>query len=121
MIISKIKAPMKIIFIDFLRDIAYFPFWWYSKGAKKALFFSLRKIKNAEKRLGLKIWLVNLFRPMFGQYDMAGKIISFFIRLIQIIVRSILMLIWIILMIILFFVWLLLPLFIIYQIIINLK
>jgi hypothetical protein len=117
---SIIFAPIKVVFIDFLRDIVYFPLWWYSRGTAKALFFCLNKIKNGEKRLGLKIWVANLFRPMFGQYDLAGKIISFFIRLIQIIARSILMLLWIILMIALFFVWLIFPPFVIYQIIINL-
>jgi hypothetical protein len=107
------------VIIDFIKDILYFPLWWYSAGAAKAFLFSLNKIRNMARQLGLKIWVANLFRPMFGQYDFAGRVISFFIRLVQIIARSIMMVVWIVLMLILFLIWLALPPFIIYQIIIN--
>ncbi len=120
MTLAIIFAPLKIIFSDFLSDLIYFPIWWYSRGAKRALFFCFNKIKEGERWLGLGIWISNLFRPMFGQYDFAGRLISFFIRLIQIIVRLALFLIWTGLMIILFLLWFFLPLFIIYQLIVNL-
>jgi len=119
MAVELISAPIKVVFVDFIKDILYFPLWWYSRGTRKALLFCLKKIRNGERWLGLKIWIINLFRPMFGQYDITGRIISFFIRLIQIIIRLILMLFWIISMIILFLIWLLLPPFVIYQIIVN--
>jgi hypothetical protein len=108
------------VIIDFIKDILYFPLWWYSAGTAEAFLFALNKIHNGARQLGLKVWVANLFRPMFGQYDITGRIISFFIRLVQIIVRSIMMVVWIALMLILFLIWLALPPFIIYQIIINL-
>jgi len=31
--------------------------------------------------VGLRVWLKNLFAPMFGQTDWQGRLISFFMRL----------------------------------------
>lgn len=100
---------LKIIF-QTLGNIFYFPFWWYSVGfaetlKKEWIFFS-----NQEKNLGFRIWLANIFVPMYGQSDAAGRIISFFIRLIQIIVRGLVLLFWLALVIVGAILWLALPL-----------
>ncbi len=72
-------------------------------------------IVNKEKSLALLIWLKNIFRPMYGQHDWQGRIISVFIRLIQVIVRGIIMFVWIIFSFILFLVWIFLPILIAYE------
>ncbi len=100
---------LKIIF-QTLGNIIYFPFWWYSVGfvetlKKEWIFFS-----NQEKILGFRVWLTNIFVPMYGQYDAAGRVISFFIRLIQIIVRGLALLFWLALVIAGAILWLALPL-----------
>jgi hypothetical protein len=112
-----ITAPIKVVGKDFLLEIIYFPVWWYTRGMKKAFLFCLNKIKNGENWLGLGIWVRNILVPMFGQYDLAGRLISFAVRLVQIIARTIAMVIWVILMITLFFIWLLLPILAVYKII----
>ena len=109
-------TSLKYIAIDIVGNVLYFPIWWYAQGLKKTTLFCLRKIADGEKRLGLKIWLTNLFKPMFGQYDWQGKIISFFVRLIQLIFRTVFMVVWIFLVVIFFIFYLVLPLFVIYQI-----
>ena len=109
-------TSLKYVAIDIVGNILYFPIWWYSQGLKEAGLFCLRKISNGEKVLGLKIWLVNLFKPMYGQYDWQGKLISFFMRLVQLVFRTIAMIIWIIIVFVLFIIWLVLPPFVIYQI-----
>ena len=108
---------LKSVFFDLILDIFYFPIWWYTKGLKNAGNWALEKISQGEKVLGLKIWVINLFHPMYGVRDWQGKIISFFMRLIQIIFRLILMLIWIGIVLGILGVWIAGPIFVIYRII----
>jgi len=112
-------SSIRYLFVDLIGEIVRFPFWWYSQGTKKAALFCWRKIKGAEESLALKVWVVNIFKPMFGQHDLQGKLISFFIRVIQIIFRSILMLFILILYWLIFVIWLVIPIFIIYQIVLT--
>ena len=107
------------ILIDGIKTILYFPVWWYSKGFLKVLKGSADFIKDIEQTFGFMIWVKNLFVPMFGQKDIAGRLISFFLRLVQIIFRGIALLIFILLVFIFIIIWLILPIFVIYQILIN--
>lgn len=106
--------------LDIVREILYFPIWWYSVGLLRAAKFFGQRIKNAEVRLGVGVWVKNIFTPMFGQRDIAGVLISFFMRVFQIIIRTLVLFLWIILMIILFFVWVALPFFVVLGIVLNL-
>ncbi len=102
---EKVTAGLfRDILLDTLREILYFPVWWYTKGLGKAANFSWQKIKNMEIRLGVRIWIANIFTPMFGQRDIAGVLISFFMRVFQIIIRSLALVLWSILMVALFLV-----------------
>ncbi|MFA6254615.1 MAG: hypothetical protein WC675_01110 [Patescibacteria group bacterium] len=112
-------TSIRYIIIDLIGDILYWPVWWYSKGLAKVGLGCLQEIKNQAEVLGIAVWIKNLFTPMFGQYDIEGRIISFFARLIQIIVRSILLLFWIILILILFLAWIFLPVLVGYEIVVN--
>lgn len=51
------------------------------------------RIIRTWRGLALDIWLKNIFVPMYGQRDAASRIISFLMRLVQIIFRFIIMLI----------------------------
>jgi hypothetical protein len=108
------------VLTDQIRTILYFPFWWYSKGFLKVLKGSGSFIIDFEQTLGLGIWVKNLFVPMFGQTDFAGRMISVFLRLFQIIWKCLVLVVIIILTLIFVIVWLALPIFIIYEIVINL-
>ena len=101
---------------ELVGDIVYFPLWWYSRGYLKMI-ISLRDfIVNRERSLGFFIWTKNLFRPMYGQEDMWGRVISFFVRLIQIIVRGLIMIFWLVFSLSVFIFWTTLPLIIFYGI-----
>ncbi len=108
------------VFLDTLREILYFPIWWYTRGLAQAANFSWQRIKNMELRLGVKVWVVNIFKPMFGQRDIAGVLISFFMRIFQIIGRTLVLILWTLVMILAFFVWIILPVLVILGIILNL-
>ncbi len=108
------------VFLDTLREILYFPIWWYTRGLGMAANFSWQRIKNMEVRLGVKVWVVNIFKPMFGQRDIAGVLISFFMRIFQIIGRTLVLILWTMVMILVFFAWIILPILVILGIILNL-
>ncbi|MFH1193527.1 MAG: hypothetical protein V1661_00865 [bacterium] len=111
---------LKLLFIDTILDVLYFPLWWYSRGAVLAFKWVLKEIGETENFLAVHIWVANLFRPMYGQSDIGGKIISFFMRLFQIIFRSIAFLGFSGFYFALFLVYLLLPVFVIYGISLHL-
>ena len=109
----------KYVLIDLIGDILYWPVWWYSKGLIKIGLFCLGSIQEQQQRLGLAIWIKNIFTPMFGQYDLEGRLISFFARLVQIIVRSILLLVWLLIIFSLLLIYLILPVIVVYQLVAN--
>lgn len=118
---TKIQSTLfKDICLDLGKEVLYFPVWWYSAGFIKTVASRFKSIKSMEMRLGLKIWMANIFKPMFGQYDIPGKIISFFMRVFQIIVRGLILIFWSALMSGLIAVWICLPIVVILAIIINL-
>lgn len=99
--------------LSFLGNILFFPLWWYSLGF---IMFASRIIafwRDEQKSLGFLVWLKNIFVPMYGQHDFAGRIISFFIRLIQIIFRGLILCFWIAIGLALMVVWIALPLLLI--------
>lgn len=96
-------------------DLLYFPIWWYTKGFVKVIRWAEKYLAARLQANGLLIWLKNIFVPMYGQRDWAGVLISFFTRLVQIIVRAIMMIFWLTLTLTLVMLWLIAPVIIIYQ------
>jgi hypothetical protein len=109
------------IVLELLKDILMFPVWWYSRGLFALVLGIVEFLKNREKSLALSVWLKNIFKPMYGQSDWQGILISIFIRIVQIIFRSILLLVYFLLAVIVFMVWVLMPLLIVYEIIFQLS
>lgn len=62
-----------------------------------------------QKSLGLGVWIKNIFVPMYGQRDWQGVLISIFIRIMQIVFRSIAMTIWLVVAIAMLILWLTFP------------
>jgi hypothetical protein len=56
---------------------------------------------------------------MFAQYDWQGRLISFFVRIFQIIVRGLALLVWLILIWLWLLIWIFLPFLLIYGIAYN--
>jgi len=100
---------IKFSFVNLFRNVVYWPFWWYTKGLFLAFNGVVKLITGSWDSLALGVWLINIFKPMYSQYDIASRIISFFMRLIQIIFRSIAMLIFTAIFIGLFLAYLILP------------
>ncbi len=75
--------------MDFLGSILWFPVWWYTLGLKKLALRFWVGLQYRVSSYGLRIWIKNMFVPMYGQYDIQGKIVSFFMRFVVLIGRSI--------------------------------
>lgn len=111
---------INFIFKDIIFDILYWPIWWYSIGLAKAFGNMKDTIAQGNRELALGIWVKNLFVPMFGQTDWQGRLISFFMRLVQIIIRFVAFLFWIVFAMVVFLFWPFLPLVIVLQVLLNL-
>ena len=105
------------IILGVITDVLFFPFWWYSFGLLNVIRRLAKFVADREKSLALFVWLKNIFVPMYGQRDWQGFLISFFIRLVQIIFRSIILIFWLIVALAAFWLWVALPLFVAYMII----
>ncbi len=107
---------LKIV-TELIGDVIFFPLWWYTKGLFDLVKRQIQFLKNREKGLALSVWVKNIFKPMFGQSDWQGLLISIVMRIFQIIVRSIAMVFWVLTSLIVLVFWLSMPVFIFYQII----
>lgn len=95
-------------------DLLYFPLWWYTGGAYRAGAWCFDLALSGNDHFAPGLWLKNIFVPMYGQYDFEGRLISFFMRLFQFIIRSLALFIWSIICLCLFLCWLALPIITIY-------
>lgn len=105
------------ILSELLWNILYFPLWWYSKGFWQLLIRLKNFLARKQKSLALLVWIKNINKPMYGQYDWAGILISFLVRSFQIIIRSLIMVFWLIFSLAIFLFWLILPPLVVYEII----
>lgn len=103
--------------LESIIDIFYFPLWWYSKGIVYALRQCFALLKSGNESLAPGLWLANLFVPMYGQFDWQGRIISFFMRLAQILARIFGLFLWLVFCSTLFLIWLALPVVVFYGLI----
>ncbi|MBU4315172.1 hypothetical protein KJ673_02085 [Patescibacteria group bacterium] len=100
---------LRYFFIDLIGGILRWPIWWYTRGLVLVAKGGKGWIMGYAKSLALSVWLKNLFVPMYGMYDWQSRIISFLMRVAQIIVRAIGVLFLIIAVFIVMVIYLLLP------------
>ncbi|MGB0757315.1 MAG: hypothetical protein ACPGO5_02550 [Patescibacteria group bacterium] len=100
---------LKLLTWDLLRDILYFPVWWYTEGLLLMWQRFFTAIMSWQHRLGLGIWVKNWFKPMYAQFDWQGRLISFFFRTLTILWKTIEFFLGFVLIILGFFLYLVLP------------
>ena len=79
---------LRYFFIDLVGGIVRWPFWWYTRGLGVMVRWCVHTVQGYSKMLAIRIWIKNIFVPMFGMYDWQSRLISFFMRVVQIIGRS---------------------------------
>ena len=108
------------ILAEIIQDLIMFPLWWYSYGLMQLGEGLIKFLINRQKSLALFVWIKNIFKPMYGQQDWQGIMISIFIRFIQIVFRSLVLFFCGILAVLVLLFWLMLPLIAVYGIIFQL-
>lgn len=109
------------LFLEAVADIFYFPVWWYTRGALHAALWCIGFLKNGNRQLAPGLWLRNVFVPMYGQHDIAGRLVSFFMRAANIFIRSVLLLLWLVVCVAFFAAWLAIPLVISYGLVTSFR
>ncbi len=102
------------LLLETFLDLLYFPLWWYTSGAVASARWCVRLVASGNGHFAPGLWLANIFVPMYGQYDIEGRFISFFMRLFQVLARGLALFIWILICFILFLAWLALPVVVFY-------
>ena len=69
-------------------DIVRFPAWWYGQGLVNAARYVIGFVQGYARKLGFMVWVKNVFTPMFGRYDWQSRLISVFMRVMNIIFRG---------------------------------
>lgn len=83
-----IKQTSDLIF-EFLFDLVRFPWWWYSGGLKLVIIKCWRGFASTRARVALGIFAKYLFKPMYQDYTLQGRLISFGMRLFLLLIKSI--------------------------------
>jgi hypothetical protein len=96
-----LEASFRIV-RDITLDLLYFPLWWYSSGLMERVNATGEMISGSARSLQIGVWIRNIFTPMFGQYDWQSRLISVFMRCVQIVGRSIALCFWILVALFLF-------------------
>lgn len=83
-----VQATKRLV-IDTVMGVVGFPLWWYTRGLSQFARFVWRTLSDYQATLGIVVWVKNIFVPMYGSYDIPGRIISFFMRLAMIAFRGV--------------------------------
>ncbi len=114
-------SVIKYVFGELIGDVLYAPLWWYGRGFIYFLDRLRARLIGFEHRIGLGFWISNLGKPMYGQYDLVSKIISFFIRLALLFAKLILFLGYLVWLLFLALLWLILPLIVVWGVLFQLR
>lgn len=84
-----VVALLRLFLSETVGSIIRFPFWWYTEGLIEAARWCARGLRYRWESAGIAVWLSNFFVPMYGQYDLAGRLVSVVMRFVVLIGRLI--------------------------------
>jgi len=111
---------VKMLVFDLFGGVIGFPFWWYSRGLVKWSKFVWAWFLGYKAYLGVGVWVSNLFVPMYGSNTIAGRLISFFMRSVMIVIRSVGLLFLVLFCSALFLSYVFIPILVIVMVVYNL-
>ncbi|MBI5793891.1 hypothetical protein HZA87_02265 [Candidatus Uhrbacteria bacterium] len=107
MITPSRQLVFRTLLAEGIREGLFWPLWWYSRGLSETTSWLLESVKGSIKFFGVDVWIKNLFVPMYGDASIAGSLISFGVRAVMILIRSLGVMVWVVAAILLFFLYLL--------------
>ncbi len=66
-----------------------FPLWWYTIGLEVAWDRAKKHFRYGLKKTAFRLFLRNMRHPLYGDYTRSGRIISFFLRVVLLIAKTI--------------------------------
>ncbi len=84
-----IGSLFQFFLVDVLGSVLYFPVWWYTEGFFEVIGFVRQRLGYRWRAYSFALWMKNFFVPMYGQYDLAGRVVSVFMRFIVLIGRGV--------------------------------
>jgi len=106
--------------LEIVVDLFRTPLWWYQDGLQKMFHWWAYMMRRGNARLGVKLWIRNIFAPMFGQRDWQGRLVSFFMRVVNIIGRGIAYVAWILFITAVLLLWFVAPFLLLMGLILSL-
>lgn len=91
---NTLSLGLRYFFVDLVGGMLRWPIWWYTKGLVGAMRWAGEAVSGYAKQLAIMVWIKNIFVPMYGTRDIQSRIISFFMRSVQIFARGFILLIW---------------------------
>lgn len=79
---SRAGMILKLVAVDLLGSVVWFPFWWYTKGLSLVSVKVFNALRYRAQSYAFILWLKNFFTPMYGQNDWAGRLVSVLMRLV---------------------------------------
>ncbi len=79
---------------EFLGEVLFFPVWWYSDGLQRFSWDLFNHLSGVEYRLGVRLLVKTIWQPMYGDRTRSGRIISFFMRLVLIGGKGLVLAVW---------------------------
>lgn len=98
-----------------------FLIWWYTNGLLALLERLWGHVVDLVRALDLKLLAKYLFVPMYGYRDIGSRVISFFVRIVQLIFRLTYTLIYLVIETVFVLVWCILPIFVLLNIVYQLS
>ncbi len=86
---SLVTQGIKYVAVDLVGGVVGFPLWWYGRGLVAWTQGVWDWFLGYRASLAVGVWVKNLFVPMYGTYDIGGRLISFFMRVSMIILKSV--------------------------------
>lgn len=84
---SRVGSVAHLLFVDLAGSVVWFPVWWYTKGLQRVIDAASSAVWYRVRSYALVIWIKNFFVPMYGEYDIWGRIISLMMRFVVLIYR----------------------------------
>ncbi len=107
---KRTMPAIRYFFLGLFEAIYKIPLWWYGENLASLARTLLATLRTYGASLSLRVWVKNLFVPMYGLSDIQSRLISFVVRLVQILGRSFLFGIWSLLLLVALVGYLALPL-----------
>ena len=86
---TAVGEAVRFVAVEWIGSLLRFPIWWYGDGFAEVARWIIRSLNYRLKSYSFGVWLQNFFTPMYGQYDITGRLVSVFMRFVVLVGRLI--------------------------------